>query len=755
MKFINFKFQKIINDFLKITTFLLLGGLAYNNLRINGKFYNTNSFFTSSCSDCTPSETQPKIKNYSSRSNTTCHEIKILKNSINNELSQYQQDILKNFISRIGNLSKYQYFSNALISFSEDAYSKNFINYDFNGLNINANSFLNHSQNIEKKSIQPDRPTSSSKIAKKDEIKNYATPPGRFPSGLLGGEEGGGRTTPPGTPRTPRTPRPFQANLSPQAGSPQRTSFVRTSSSPKQSPRSPVMAASRRTSGSSSPQGGFQHRPLDSNILYSPRSDSRLSVVTPPSPRSNRSSFDTSLQAWIRPDSFSIDTTKIASMSNGDYISEKLQFKFRSAEEGVAEITITIKQEDSGVRRFNYPSLVANYPHQSSLKYEIDAHLKGLDLNLERVEIPYDVAINSTGGPIRNKLPAQPKNEETSKPLTVLVPHPPVNPGDQVFARVMDTLNTTQDMHYTMAEHAFPTHSRGTVDMPSCCETSLVRAMLNALRRTGKVFRVNISTMFHPGVKDKPLELVGFEMAEETRRAVNDLILKEPKYASLNENKSSYKDSAQVDETYKVLNATQATDFFQDGLTKKHPKMLPESELKACLAEYNLKRSRNLLSDQERNLYATQSGVSPVTKLVPMVSEIIKRQTIFSQIGRLLLSEIDDAHTYIATSLHELRQQESIATAICNKAVKDYELAWQTKRLPGNLSLKEHKEQQVKEARKAIEIFEEKFHHQFDYPAPQSPSKMTFTLEPEDKIRLQKKLALHSSLKDFNYKLKL
>src|SRR5213080_755362 len=155
MKFINFKFQKIINDFLKITTFLLLGGLAYNNLLINGKFYNTNSFFTSSCSDCTPSETQKKIKNYSSRSNTTCHEIKILKNSINNELSQYQQDILKNFISRIGNLSKYQYFSNALISFSEDAYSKNFINYDFNGLNINANSFLNHSQNIEKKSIQP------------------------------------------------------------------------------------------------------------------------------------------------------------------------------------------------------------------------------------------------------------------------------------------------------------------------------------------------------------------------------------------------------------------------------------------------------------------------------------------------------------------------------------------------------------------------------------------------------------------------
>lgn len=35
MKFINFKIQKIINDFLKVATFLLLGGLVYNNLRVN------------------------------------------------------------------------------------------------------------------------------------------------------------------------------------------------------------------------------------------------------------------------------------------------------------------------------------------------------------------------------------------------------------------------------------------------------------------------------------------------------------------------------------------------------------------------------------------------------------------------------------------------------------------------------------------------------------------------------------------------
>ena len=86
-------------------------------------------------------------------------------------MSQYQQDILKNFIPTIGNLSKCQYFSDALISFTEDADLKNFINYDFNG-----NTFLNHFQNIEKKSIQPDRPASSSKLAKKDEIKNHASP---------------------------------------------------------------------------------------------------------------------------------------------------------------------------------------------------------------------------------------------------------------------------------------------------------------------------------------------------------------------------------------------------------------------------------------------------------------------------------------------------------------------------------------------------------------------------------------------------
>lgn len=452
---------------------------------------------------------------------------------------------------------------------------------------------------------------------------------------MLGGEESGGRTTP-GTRRTPRT---FQASSSPQAGSPQRTAFGRTPS-PGQSPRSPVMSATRQTSGSSSPQGGFQQRALDTNILYSPRNDSRLSMVAPRSPRSNRSSFDTSLHALISPDSFSIDTKKISSMSNGDDVSEKLEFKFRNANQGVAEITITIKQENSGIRRFNY-ALVANYSHQSSLKYEIDAYLKNLGLSLERVEIPYDVAIDSTGVPIKSKLPAQPKRKEPNKPLTTIVPHTPVNQGDEVFGRVMNHLNNNEYMHYEMrteAEHAYPTHFRETVDIPSCCETSLVRALLNTLRRTGKVFRVTISTMFYSGVQDKPLELVGFEMAEEVREKVNDLILNEPKYASLNETKSSYKDSTRVDETYKVLNATQATDFFQDTLRKKYPNMLPESELKACLAEYNLKRSLNLLSDQERNLYGTQLGVSPVTKLAPMVDQILNKQRTFSQIGRLLLS---------------------------------------------------------------------------------------------------------------------
>ena len=70
--------------------------------------------------------------------------------------------------------------------------------------------------------------------------------------------------------------------------------------------------------------------------------------------------------------------------------------------------------------------------------------------------------------------------------------------------------------------------------------------------------------------------------------------------------------------------------------------------------------------------------------------------------------------------------------------------------MPGDLSLEKHKDEQIKAARKAIEIFEENFHHQFDYRGPQSSGEMTFTLDPEDKIRLQKKLALHSSLKDLN-----